>query len=130
YLNASRADVTVRLLSSRVISALRDRVLVPFRDRLSRTCEEALLWGLADGRDTPSSGLVALFILLQLCQQVSVMGFSGTNDSKRYHYFKSNRNYMNRTHSFTVERALLRALGKAGVIRFVEGNMDYVMAGV
>lgn len=88
------------------------------------------MWSVAEGRDTPSSGLVGVVLMLQLCQRVAVYGFSGTNDGKHYHYFKGNRNYMNRTHSFSAERALLRALARDGRIRFVEGNLQFVTGGV
>jgi len=169
HLATTRPDVRMRLLSSRVISTVRDRMLVratypctptpalshhqandgpmsppchvepgvrfgspqvPYRTKLNATCEEPLLWSVAEGRDTPSSGLVAVALLLQLCEGVAVYGFSGTNDGKRYHYFKGNRNYMNRTHSFSAERALLRALARDGRIQFVEGNTEFVTGGV
>ena len=41
-------------------------------------------------------------------------------------YWKSNRQYQNRTHSFSAERALLRRLAHEGYIKFVEGNLDVI----
>eukprot|EP00976_Prorocentrum_cordatum_P072727 1180824-Prorocentrum_minimum.AAC.2 len=123
YLQAGRPDVGVRLLSSRVVSSVRDGLLVPFRAAVNETCQEPLLLALAGGRDTPSSGLLSVFIMMHLCEHVSVFGFSG--NSKRYHYFKSNRNYMNLTHNFSIERMLLKALARNGLIRFYDdGNVE------
>lgn len=124
----ARPDVTVRLVSSRVISHVRDKILVPYRARLQAQGEDALTVTLLEGRDTPSSGLVAVFVMLQLCDRVTAYGFSGLNDGRGYHYWKSNRQYQNRTHSFSAERALLRrlALELSHAFAFVEGAIKNV----
>ncbi len=124
----ARPDVTVRLVSSRVISHVRDKILVPYRARLEAQGEDALTVTLLEGRDTPSSGLVAVFVMLQLCDRVTAYGFSGLNDGRGYHYWKSNRQYQNRTHSFSAERALLRrlALELSHAFAFVEGAIKNV----
>ena len=64
--------------------------------------------------------------MIQLCGKVTAYGFSGINDGRSYHYWKSNRQYQNRTHSFSAERALLRRLAHEGYITFVEGNLDAI----
>lgn len=46
--------------------------------------------------------------------------------ASRYHYYKTARRYQNRTHSFTAERALFRALDRDGLIHFVDGNADAI----
>eukprot|EP00899_Mesostigma_viride_P017297 jgi/Mesvir1/25569/Mv01802-RA.2 len=139
-----RPDVRLRLLSSRVVTTVRQGVLQPYRQHMVATgcarrpdecrrwnATEPLLRAVNEGRDTPSSGLLAVFLLCQLCDRVSVYGFSGMNDSKAgYHYWRSSRFYMNRTHSFSAERALFRALARDGRITFVEGNLRYVQSGV
>ena len=79
-----RNDVGVRLVSSRVVSIVRDRILGPYRDLMERRGEDELTVALLEGRDTPSSGLVAVILMIQLCQEVTVYGFSGINDGRSY----------------------------------------------
>ena len=121
-----RQDVEVRLISSRIVSIVRDRLLAPYRRKLEEADRDELAVTLLEGRDTPSSGLVAIFLMIQLCEKVTAYGFSGINDGAKYHYWKSNRQYQNRTHSFSAERALLRRLAHEAFITFVEGNADNV----
>ena len=80
----SRRDVGIRLVSSRVVSLVRDGILTPFRDRMAEVGADELTVALLEGRNTPSSGLVAVFMMIQLCDRVTVYGFSGFNDGK-YH---------------------------------------------
>ena len=122
-----RRDVDLRIVSSRVVSIVRDRLLAPYREKLERAGEDEFRAALLEGRDTPSSGLVAVFLMLQLCGKVTAYGFSGINDGSKYHYWKSNRQYQNRTHSFSAERALLRRLAfELQKFFFIEGNTDNV----
>ena len=121
-----RPDVDIRLVSSRVVSIVRDRLLSPYRKKLEEENVDELTAALLEGRDTPSSGLVAVFLMIQLCGKVTAYGFSGINDGARYHYWKGNRQYQNRTHSFSVERALLRRLAQEKFITFVDGNIDNI----
>ena len=79
-----RNDVGVRLVSSRVVSIVRDRILGPYRDLMERRGEDELTAALLEGRDTPSSGLVAVILMIQLCQEVTAYGFSGINDGRSY----------------------------------------------
>lgn len=58
-------------------------VLVPWRDALNSSRVEALEAAVLEGRDTPSSGLISTFLLLQLCDSVTVYGFAGINDGNR-----------------------------------------------
>ncbi|QDZ20372.1 sialyltransferase [Chloropicon primus] len=122
----ARGDINVRLVSSRVVSMVRSRLLSPYRDLLEASGEDELTAALLEGRDTPSSGLVAVFLMIQLCESVTAYGFSGINDGRAYHYWKSNRQYQNRTHSFSAERALLRRLAFEKYITFVEGDRDVI----
>ena len=113
---------------------------------MNATKSDELHTALYEGRDTPSTGLVAVFLMIQLCKKITVYGFTGmvrasSNthipkrctcldtcscgsgakvDGKEYHYFRTPRNYMNRTHAFSAERALLRALARDGWIIFEE----------
>mmetsp|Transcript_10678 Transcript_10678/g.25334 ORF Transcript_10678/g.25334 Transcript_10678/m.25334 type:complete len:468 (+) Transcript_10678:174-1577(+) len=126
WLGRRRPDVKLRLLSSRVVTAVRQEILIPWRVLLNESGIDELEAAVLEGRDTPSSGLVAVIMLLQVCDKVTVYGFSGMNDGSRYHYYKTARRYQNRTHSFTAERALLRALDRDGHLVFVDGNSDEI----
>ena len=122
-----RKDVELRIVSSRIVSMVRDRLLAPYRKKLEMAGVDEFKAALLEGRDTPSSGLVAVFLMIQLCGSVTAYGFSGINDGSKYHYWKSNRQYQNRTHSFSAERALLRRLAyELDTFFFVEGNTDNV----
>lgn len=130
YLRDHRPDVTLRLLSSRAVSATRNTWVVPWKHLLNETGAPEALAAVIEGREAPSSGLVGVFLLLQLCASLTVFGFAGLNDSNRYHYFKTPRNYMNRAHSFSGERALVRALSRDGALVFVHGNDQAVKSWV
>uniref|UniRef100_A0A061R7H7 Cmp-n-acetylneuraminate-beta-galactosamide-alpha--sialyltransferase 1 n=2 Tax=Tetraselmis sp. GSL018 TaxID=582737 RepID=A0A061R7H7_9CHLO len=120
FLRAYRSDVRVLYLSSRVVSEAR-RLLVSYRVRL----DEARL-GPFYGGSTPSTGYLGVFMLLQLCSQVTVYGFGLDSEDGRlqkYHYFElftksAKKNTMNPTHSFDAERDLLRAMAKFGIIKY------------
>jgi hypothetical protein len=58
-------------------------ILVPWRQQLNESDVEALQAAVLEGRDTPSSGLISTFLLLQLCESVTVYGFTGINDGNR-----------------------------------------------
>eukprot|EP00873_Tetraselmis_striata_P026167 jgi/Tetstr1/446431/TSEL_033973.t1 len=120
YLRVIREDVRVLYLSSRVVSEAR-RLLVSYRVRL----DEAHL-GPYYGGSTPSTGFLGVFMLLQLCERVTVYGFGLDSEDGRmqkYHYFElftksAKKNEMNPTHSFDAERDLLRAMAKFNVIKY------------
>ena len=118
------------LLSSRVVSGART-ALIGFRDfeknRAKYSGEEL----------TPSSGLLGVYLLLNLCKRVSVYGFSlddsrKTNDMKaeglRYHYFKkyadSERLLAHPHHNFKMEGDILRALVEANVVTLCTKEKD------
>ena len=103
---------------------------MPWKHQLNATGATEALAAVIEGREAPSSGLVGALLMLQLCDRVTVFGFAGLNDSNRYHYFKTPRNYMNRAHSFSAERALLRALHRDGHLAFVHGNPQAVKSWV
>tara|TARA_X000000368_G_scaffold8369_1_gene6552 strand:- start:1687 stop:2877 length:1191 start_codon:yes stop_codon:yes gene_type:complete len=118
------------LLSSRVVSGART-ALIGFRDfekNRAMYSEEEL---------TPSSGLLGVFLLLNLCKKVSVYGFSlddsrKTNDMKaeglRYHYFKkyadSERLLAHPHHNFKMEGDVLKALVDANVVTLCTKEKD------
>lgn len=123
YLKMARSDVTALYLSSRVVGRAR-QLLLDYRRKL-----EDRGFGPFYGGSTPSSGFVGVYLLLQMCGTVTVYGFGlddETSGAKHaYHYFylfspshSRKKNSMNRTHSFDLERALLRALVDAGIITF------------
>lgn len=118
------------LLSSRVVSGART-ALIGFRDfekNRAKYSEEEL---------TPSSGLLGVYLLLNLCKRVSVYGFSlddsrKTNDMKaeglRYHYFKkyadSERLLAHPHHNFKMEGDILKALVDANVVTLCTKEKD------
>eukprot|EP00958_Prasinococcus_capsulatus_P014566 scaffold1535_cov382-Prasinococcus_capsulatus_cf.AAC.28 len=65
------------MLSSRVVTFVRDELLAPYRGRMNATERDELHTTLLEGRDTPSTGLMAVFLMIQLCKKVTVFGFSG-----------------------------------------------------
>mmetsp|Transcript_37441 Transcript_37441/g.105716 ORF Transcript_37441/g.105716 Transcript_37441/m.105716 type:complete len:442 (+) Transcript_37441:254-1579(+) len=117
-----RSDVSVLYLSSRVVGAAH-RLLAGYRGRL-----EAAGFGPFDGGDTPSSGFIAAYLMLQACGSVTLYGFgldAENGEAQEYHYFhvmspkhSKKKNSMNKTHSFNTERELLRALAKAWLVTF------------
>ena len=119
YLRLARPDVNVLYLSSRVVTQAR-RLIVAWRTRLAERG-----FGPYYGGSTPSSGFVGLFMLMNMCESVTVYGFGLDADDGRaqeYHYFHlfsdgADKNRMNPTHSFDVELLLMKALGDAGTIK-------------
>eukprot|EP00873_Tetraselmis_striata_P017416 jgi/Tetstr1/437680/TSEL_000238.t1 len=117
-----RSDVSVLYMSSRVIGAAH-RFLVSYRERLA-----AAGFGPFDGGDTPSSGFIAVYLMLQACNNVTLYGFgldAEDGQSQQYHYFhifspkhSKKKNSMNKTHSFNTERELLRALAQEKIATF------------
>ena len=80
-------------------------------------------------------GWMPLVVMMTGCMDYGIVdpdgenpdGFTtGINDGRSYHYWKGNRQYQNRTHSFSVERALLRRLAHEKYISFVEGKVDTI----
>eukprot|EP00241_Pyramimonas_parkeae_P015510 CAMPEP_0114283928 /NCGR_PEP_ID=MMETSP0059-20121206/4374_1 /TAXON_ID=36894 /ORGANISM="Pyramimonas parkeae, Strain CCMP726" /LENGTH=573 /DNA_ID=CAMNT_0001404711 /DNA_START=46 /DNA_END=1767 /DNA_ORIENTATION=- len=119
YLTMARSDVRMLYLSSRVVSSAR-RVMVGYRVQLDEVGR-----GPYHGGSTPSSGYLAAFLMMQLCDKLTLYGFGLDDDSgnhQEYHYFQLftegvRKNQMNPTHSFDVERELMRGLEAAGYLQ-------------
>eukprot|EP00873_Tetraselmis_striata_P005607 jgi/Tetstr1/425871/TSEL_016246.t1 len=116
-LRLGRRDVRMLLLSSRVVSAAR-RLLAGYRDRL---CKAG--YGPYQGGSTPSSGFVSVYLLLQLCQKVTLYGFGSKDDNGKnlkYHYyhgfgarkFGTVREDGSPVHSWETEAEVLDALSR------------------
>jgi hypothetical protein len=62
-----------------------------------------------------TTGLVAVFIFMNLCDNLTVVGFGGSPGAT-YHYFNGlgARESGNNVHSWSAEDALVRALARAG----------------
>jgi hypothetical protein len=71
-LHHGRKDITVLMLSSRVISMVH-LLEAHYRTRL---CRQG--YGPYPGGQTPSSGLLAVYIMMQVCRKVTGYGFGGT----------------------------------------------------
>ncbi|XRB01507.1 sialyltransferase [Pycnococcus provasolii] len=126
YMRLARPDVNVLYLSSRVVTQAR-RLLVSYRTRLASKG-----FGPYFGGSTPSSGFVGLYMLMNMCERVTVYGFGLDADDGRaqeYHYFHlfsdgAEKNRMNPTHSFDVEDILMRALAESSMVKrciFLQG---------
>lgn len=66
-----RKDITVLMLSSRVVSMVH-LLEAHYRNRL---CRQG--YGPYPGGQTPSSGLVAVYVMMQVCRKVTAYGFGG-----------------------------------------------------
>ena len=113
----SRVDVSVLMLSPRVVKAAR-RLLTGYRVRLCRTGR-----GPYDGGSVPSSGFVAIFLLHNLCEHVSVFGFGNYRINGKYpsyHYYDSMgaRKFGTEVHSWTSEQMVLEEMAREGHIRY------------
>jgi len=125
-----RKDVKVLLVSSRGISAAR-RLLAGYRDRLCRAG-----YGPYLGGSTPSSGFVSVYLMMQLCERLTLYGFGSRDDTGRkakYHYYKGfgARNFGtvredgSPVHCWEAELEVLEALsrnGKITICRASKGN--------
>lgn len=119
-----RPDVAILYLSSRVVSAAR-RLLVSYRVRL---CKEG--YGPYPGGSTPSSGYVAIFAFMHMCQSVTVYGFGKDKAhgiQVPYHYYTGtgSRYAGDPVHSFAAEEHLMREMSRVGLIKFcsyMDGN--------
>uniref|UniRef100_A0A061SFE5 Cmp-n-acetylneuraminate-beta-galactosamide-alpha--sialyltransferase 1 n=1 Tax=Tetraselmis sp. GSL018 TaxID=582737 RepID=A0A061SFE5_9CHLO len=121
FLEVNRPDVRVLMLTSRVVAMAR-RLLLSYRIRLCAAGQ-----GPYKGGAVPSSGLVAVFLFMQLCSRVAVYGFGrdeATIGRRRvvvpYHYFVGHQARAEGVdvHSWPAEEKLLTALHDEGRIQF------------
>ena len=115
-LNSTRPDVDVRMLSREVIGVSK-ALLKAYKSQV----KDQLTVGFKGG-DTPSSGLVALVIALNICSKVSLYGFGVVRRNfsraryarKFYHYFSHmmGQQSEDEVHSFDAEIALMASLGQ------------------
>lgn len=76
------------------------------------------------GGTVPSSGLVLIYNLKDICGRTSVYGFGRDKVHGRkpkYQYFAGGRLRGNPTHNFAAELDLIYALARGGYIRFCNG---------
>ncbi|KAK3272817.1 hypothetical protein CYMTET_18909 [Cymbomonas tetramitiformis] len=116
-----RPDITLLLLSSRVVSVVR-QVLTDYRARLCRAG-----YGPYLGGNTPSSGYMGVYLALQMCGKVSTYGF-GINEvggeKVSYHYYKgyAARKFGTDVHTFEVETYIIEALQEMGYVKLCKHN--------
>ena len=87
------------------------------------------------GGNTPSSGLLALVLALNVCRNVSAYGFgtmkraslSTHTTRKFYHYFSHmmGQQAMDDVHSFRAESAMLASFGRTKRIKFCGLSKNY-----
>uniref|UniRef100_A0A061SAX5 Cmp-n-acetylneuraminate-beta-galactosamide-alpha--sialyltransferase 1 n=1 Tax=Tetraselmis sp. GSL018 TaxID=582737 RepID=A0A061SAX5_9CHLO len=123
FLRDMRPDVAVWYLTSRVSTGA-GPLLMGYRERL---CHEG--YGPFKGLNVPSSGFVAIYMLLPLCDRVTVYGFGvegmGTKkldspDAYGYHYYKGvgMRHVGDDVHCFDCEEKVLQQMGAEGWLDF------------
>lgn len=107
-LQEKRADVQLLLLAPRVVTAAK-WLLNEYRRLL---CTHG--YGPYVGGHTPSSGFVAIFVLIQLCKGMDLYGFGDSGLSSRYHYYTGvgHRNSGNPVHSWSLEMEMIEALNR------------------
>ena len=115
---AGRKDVRVALLSSDGVGRARHNL------RFFRQCMLAMGRRFRGG-GVPSSGLVLIVNMKDICKRLSVYGV-GVNKYKgkqpRYQYYRGmlGRSRGNPTHSFDAELAFIRSLAKSNYLRFCD----------
>mmetsp|Transcript_34487 Transcript_34487/g.97711 ORF Transcript_34487/g.97711 Transcript_34487/m.97711 type:complete len:258 (+) Transcript_34487:228-1001(+) len=112
----ARRDVRVVIITATFRAVIR-KLMERFNQRLR--CAKAS----PEGGDSPSSGLVAVFMLMRICKSVHLYGYGASASAGRkvpYHYFT---NMQERTwstkasiHSFNSEQNLLERLSTEGYI--------------
>jgi len=113
----NRRDLTVLFLSPRVVQAAR-RLLTGYRVKLCKSGR-----GPYEGGNVPSSGFVSVFLLHNLCKNVSVYGFGKYRfDGKvaQYHYYDGlgSRKMGTSVHSWTAEQLVLEQMAREKHIRY------------
>ena len=132
-----RPDVKLLMLAPRIVTAAKWLM----REYRIRLCEAG--YGPFPGGNTPSSGLVAAYILVQTCDRLNLFGFGGNGDddvergggtggtggagaraggggatTSKYHYYSGvgHRNVGTVVHSWGAELELLAGMARDGLI--------------
>mmetsp|Transcript_19042 Transcript_19042/g.36359 ORF Transcript_19042/g.36359 Transcript_19042/m.36359 type:complete len:266 (+) Transcript_19042:296-1093(+) len=86
-----------------------------------RACREKTANRKYGGGTSPSSGMIAITLLVGLCKSITTFGIGGTwtatTPYQYYTFLHSERPDGNPTHSFSAEQALVRHLADSGIIR-------------
>ena len=119
YFAQRRPDIKLLYLSSRATS-MAQPLLKGYREKL---CHAG--YGPYKGFHVPSSGYTIIFVLMNLCERLSVYGFGvkgieGGPSSYPYHYYKGvgARKVGDDVHCFDAEEMLLKQLGREEKIEF------------
>eukprot|EP00854_Cymbomonas_tetramitiformis_P008160 gene8160-9692_t len=111
--SAKRKDVRVLSLATAIPGGSK-KLMELFRDRQQHCTGRAV-----DGPVTPSSGLLAVYMLMYLCEKVSVYGF-GTDRRSPYQYYRffntERRAGASEVHSFDHEYKALLTLSRDGYV--------------
>jgi hypothetical protein len=107
-LEKTREDVHLLLLAPKIVTAVK-WLLNEYRRIL---CTHG--YGPYVGGHTPSSGFVAIFILIQLCKDTALYGFGDSEPPSQYHYYAGggHRTVGNSVHSWSLEMEMIEALLK------------------
>lgn len=111
-----RPDVKVLLLAPRIVTSVK-WILKEYRLLLSKSSKNGEVDG---GGQTPSSGLIAVFLLLQMCDKLDLYGFGRMKSTKaKYHYYNGvgHRTIGSNVHNWNVENFLLKSLHDGGLLR-------------
>lgn len=112
-MRAKRSDVGVYMIQQRCVSKSK-ALLATYRN-----CAAAGRQPEFNGGRVPSSGLVAVFALKNLCKSLTAFGF-GSHRLAKYQYYKlhgTQRSAGNPTHSFAAEYSMLRNMAKENMVR-------------
>lgn len=112
-----RPDVKLLMLAPRIVTAAKWLM----REYRIRLCEAG--YGPFPGGNTPSSGLVAAYIMVQTCDRLNLFGFGGGDEEagrghNKYHYYTGvgHRNVGTAVHSWGAELELLGAMARDGLV--------------
>lgn len=110
-----RPDVKILFLAPRIVTSVK-WLLRDYRAYLTSTLHH----GGTDGGQTPSSGIIAVFILLQMCDSLDLYGFGSSESSKvKYHYYAGvgHRLAGSAVHNWNVEKYFLTNLHDEGFLK-------------
>ena len=76
-------------------------------------------YGAYMGGHTPSSGFVAIFVLLQLCKGIDLYGFGDSGLPAKYHYYTGGGHRIsgNIVHSWRLEMEMIKALDRNDLLK-------------